>query len=107
MANYNASSVGVPYIRVPEVSISYTTDFKVNVVAHQDEAVKLADGSIRVLQRINPITFTIDLVTQGSESSPLVNPSDGSNLGASVTNNQIMLSILAAIRAKQLEQNTQ
>jgi hypothetical protein len=106
MANYNASSVGVPYIRVPEVSISYTTDFKVNVVAHQDEAVKLADGSVRVLQRMNPITFTIDLVTQGSETFPLVNPSDGSSLGASVTNTQIMLSILAAIRAKQLEQNT-
>jgi hypothetical protein len=105
MFNYDSSSVGVPYVRVSNMHISYTTDSLCCVNASQELSVKLADGSIAIIEQLTPISFTIDLKTQGSEAFGLVHPTTGTPLGQSVTNNQIMLSILAALRAKQIEQN--
>lgn len=105
-ANYDASQVGVPYIRIPEIGIVYTVDGKALVTAHQDLAVKLADNTLAVIKQLPIITFTIDLATQGNDTVPLVSPSTGAALGSTVSNNMIMLSILAALRVTQLEQNS-
>ena len=106
VANYDASQVGVPYIRIPEVGIVYTVEGKAIVTAFQDLAVKLLDNSLVVIKQLPPLSFTIDLATQGSDTVPLVSPATGEALGPTVSNNMIMLSILAALRVAQLAQNS-
>ena len=102
-ANYDASVVGVPYVRGTQVVINWpdaTGGLPVATVS-QSTAVKLADGTVRNLDVLSPIVYELDFVNHGNDPIPLVNPTDGSSLGANTTLNNTMLQILAVIRYAQ------
>ncbi len=101
--NYDASQVGVPFVRAYRVDISYPDNGVLpSVVIEQALAVKLADGTVRRLENLNPINISIDLANDGNDPIPLVNPENGAALGANTSLNQTFLAILAVIRSKQL-----
>lgn len=101
--NYNASQVGVPYVRAYNIRIAYPDNGALpSVVIEQGLAVKLADGTVRKLDDLSPINVSIDLANDGNDPIPLVSPEDGSALGADTSLNQTFLAILAVVRAKQL-----
>jgi hypothetical protein len=106
MPNYDASQVGEPYVRVPHIHIDYPEPLTATVRINEVEAVKLADGSVRTLAQLGDMAFTIrpqDMAT----SLQLVHPDTGVPIpGATMTYQQIMLGLLAAIRAKQIERDT-
>ena len=104
--NYDASQVGVPYVRASRVLIDYPDkNATPRAVIEQVLVVKLADGTIRELEDLNSISITMDLVAHGSDPIPLVSPVNGATLGANTTLNTVMVQILAVIRASQLVQN--
>jgi hypothetical protein len=105
MFNYNSTQVGVPYVRVSEFNVAYDLHFVATLTAKQDEAVKLADGTIRVIGELPTISFTVDMKTDGAITYPCVDPITGTALGFNASNNQLMLFVLAAIRSQQLAQN--
>lgn len=101
--NYDASQVGVPYVRAYNIRIAYPDNGAMpSVVIEQGFAVKLADGTVRKLEDIAPINISIDLLNDGDKPIPLVNPENGAPLGADTSLNQTFLAILAVVRAKQL-----
>ena len=102
-ANYDSSAVGVPYVRVPQLSIDYTSNAFPKVTVQQSLAVKLADGSIRELEPVPEIIATFDMATDGAKPIPLVDPTTGAPLGMNTTLQQVMLSILAVVRKEQLK----
>lgn len=102
-ANYDASVVGVPYIRGTQVVINWPDQGGMPVgQITQCMAVKLADGTVRNLETIPPLTITLDLTNHGTDAIPLVNPSNGAPLGANTTLNTAMLNVLAVIRQAQI-----
>lgn len=104
--NYDASQVGVPYVRVNKITIDYPDNGGM-IQAHIDQtlAVKLADNSVRELQEINSFVINIDLATEGSAAIPIIDPSSGANLGVNTNLNNVMVQILAVIRKHQLLHN--
>ena len=107
MANYNASTVGVPYVRVNNININYLPDMKAHVTFNQVMAVELADGSVVELGStpIPNATFALDMVSEINNSYPLVDNVTGANLGASMTLGQVLVGVLAIIRQNQLTIN--
>jgi hypothetical protein len=104
--NYDASQVGVPYVRASRVLIDYLDNGRLPVaVIEQALVVKLADGNIRELEKINSIKVDLDFAGHGTDPVALVNPSNGAPLGANTNLNTIMVQMLAFIRAKQVELN--
>ena len=100
--NYNASQVGVPYVRANRIVINYPpAPESPNVVIEQSLAVKLANGSVRKLEDMAPINVTLDMLNDATVLVPLVSPEDGSSLGANTTLQGTMLSILALVRQYQ------
>lgn len=103
--NYDASQVGVPFIRAYGIRIDYPDNGQQpNVVVEQAMAVKLADGTIRKLDDLDPLNIAIDMVNEGTVPIPLVNPEDNTPLGANTTLQGTFLSILAIIRRAQVTQ---
>lgn len=101
--NYDASQVGVPYVRANKIVIDYPeAPAMPSVVIEQALAVKLADGSVRTLETLAPLNISLDMLNDGNLPIPLVSPEDGSALGANTSLNQTMLAILAVVRSKQL-----
>lgn len=101
--NYNASQVGVPFVRAYNIRIAYPDNgILPSVVIEQALAVKLADGTIRKIEDLAPINASIDLANDGNDPIPLVSPEDGSALGANTSLNQTFLAVLAVVRSKQL-----
>lgn len=103
MANYDSSTVGVPYVRAHRIVIHYpipSTGAPPSAEIEQSEAVKLADGTSRFLSNIFTLNATFDLTDQ--TPIPLVDPTTGVALGPTVTVGQVMLSILAVVRKHQL-----
>lgn len=101
--NYDASQVGVPFLRAYDIRISYPDNGQQPVVVvEQAMAVKLADGTIRKLEEVTPLNITIDLAGEGTVPIPLVSPDTGSPLGANTTLQGTFLSILAIIRKNQI-----
>lgn len=104
MPNYDASKVGVPYVRAHRIVINYPDGGKLSTATiEQSEAVKLADGTVRALANLPPIEASFDLAAHGADAIPLVSPEDASPLGADTSLNMVMLGILAVVRAEQLK----
>lgn len=98
--NYDSSAVGAPFVRVKDIRISYPQPNVAQVVCTEEDAVVLTDGTVRSLGERGYLTF--DLGPQDMAAMvPLVHPATGAELGQSVAHQQVMLGILAAIRAKQ------
>lgn len=105
--NYNASQVGVPYVRASKITISWPDNGGTpSAIVDQTLAVKLADNSVRELEAIKTLTIELDFVNHGADSIPLVDPNTGNPLGANTDLNHVMLHVLAAIRAQQIVMNT-
>lgn len=101
--NYDASQVGVPYVRVHRIEIDYFDGGRdPQVVARQSMAVKLADSTVRKLEDIEAMQWTVPLNESGNDPVPLVSPETGELLGADTSLNQVMLGILAVLRQKQI-----
>ena len=104
MNNYDGSKVGVPYVRVHQITIYYPDGNQLPTFsAKQSMAIKLADGTIRNLDQMPDLWAPLDF-TRGEDPVPLVNPADGSDLGASTTLNRVFLGVLAILRAEQVRQ---
>lgn len=100
--NYDSSAVGVPYVRAHRIEIFYPDNSRYpQAIISQKLAVKLADGSVRSLEELPPITVTFDMLTDGTTPIPLVDPTSGAPLGQNTTLQQVMLSILAVVRREQ------
>lgn len=107
--NYDASQVGVPFVRAHKLTIHYPeagTGQLPWATIEQSEAVKLADGSLRRIGELPFIQRSFDLAGQGNVPIPLVSPETGqplvgSNGPLTTTLNQIMLGLLAVVRMSQ------
>lgn len=100
--NYDASQVGVPYVRVNRITVNYPPAPSLpNAVIEQSLAVKLADSSVRELESLATINVTLDMVNDGSTPIPLKSPENDSSLGANTTLNEVLLGIFAVVRSKQ------
>lgn len=104
--NYDSSSIGVPYTRVRDLRITYPAPNTAHVVCTEEQAVKMADGSVRSLGDQGYLTFQIDPADMLT-AVPLVDPTSGQPLpgGPTMTYQQVMLGILAAVRAQQRERD--
>lgn len=99
--NYDSSKVGVPFVRVNDLRITYPSPSTAHVACHEEEAVTLADGSVRHLADLG--WFEFDIAPQDMDDpTPMVHPSTGAPLGADIAPQQVMLGILAVVRQRQL-----
>jgi len=99
--NYDSSAVGVPYTRVPLIEIRYPGPLTAQVRVLEAEAVQLADHSIRELGQQGQLEWTIGPGDMG-QVLQLVHPDTGADIpGATMTYQQLMLGLLAAIRHQQ------
>lgn len=102
MFNYDASQVGVPYVRVDNLVIQYPKSGLPFVTLEQTKCVKLSDGTIAQIDVMPSISFPVDLIANANTPIPIVNPANGAALGPSTTLQGTMLSILAIVRQQQL-----
>jgi len=108
--NYSSSQVGVPYVRAHKITIYYPElgQGMPWATIDQSEAVKLLDGTVvRTPRQLPFIQRSFNLVAQGNDPIPLVNPETGEpilNNGQPMTTslNQVMLGILAVVRREQI-----
>ena len=101
--NYNPSQVGVPYVRVQRLSIDYPDGGKTpTAYIEQALAVKLADGSVRVIENLGGFGVTLDF-TQGDAPIPMIDPDTAQPLGQDTTLHQAFLHVLAVVRSEQLK----
>lgn len=106
MPNYNSTQVGVPYVRCDKVEIYYPDDSRYpSAIISQKLAVKLADGTIRSLERLPDINITFDMLIDGNTPVPIPDPTTGQPLGMNTTLQSTMLSILGIIRKHQPPQD--
>lgn len=102
--NYDPSQIGVPYVRVGRLTIDWPDSVQGAVPTAKIEqtlAVKLADGSIRTLEKMPDVSVQLDFA-KGNDPIPLINPENGVPLGADTCLNQAMLTVLAVIRQHQI-----
>lgn len=105
--NYDASQVGVPYVRAHKITIHYPDNGQMPwAVIEQSLAVKLADGTVRKIEDIPAIQRSFDLVNDGGLPIPLVSPEAAQPLGADTSLNQVFLQILAVVRQEQTRGQT-
>lgn len=110
MNNYDASVVGVPYVRAHRITIHYPEPGQGTPWAtiDQSEAVKLLDGSaVRTPRQLGFLQRPFNLVTSGNVPIPLVSPDTGAPLTQNgqplfTTLNQVMVGILAVVRQEQI-----
>ena len=101
MRNYDASEVGNPYTRVPEIQISYAPDMSATIKCKEVLAIKTLNGDFLQLSDEGELSFNLS-GSDYSESVQIVNPATGADVpGMTVTIQQVMLSILAVIRSRQ------
>ncbi|MDE2102832.1 MAG: hypothetical protein KGL39_36650 [Patescibacteria group bacterium] len=103
-ANYDASKVGVPYVRVTGLNIVYPDGAggQPSAQVFQAEAVVLADGTSRTLRQLDTLNITLDFASHGNDPVPIVDPTSGAALGVNTTMNQTFASVLAIIRQVQI-----
>lgn len=100
--NYDASQVGVPYVRAYRIEILYPDGGqRPRAVIEQSLAVKLADGTVRQLEDIPPIQAEFDMMADGLTPIPLIDPSTAAPLGVDTNLRNVMLAILAVVRKQQ------
>lgn len=106
-SNYDASQVGVPYVRVNQLIINWPDALgglpSVNI--QQCNAVLLADGTVRDLNGLSPIMSQLDFVNNGNTAVSVVDPSTGVATGSNTTLNITFAQVLAIIRQLQLANN--
>ena len=100
--NYDASKVGVPYVRANRLTIYYPTDANPSVGIAQSLAVKLADGSVREIETMPELVAEFDFKAHAKDPLPLVNPENGEPLGSDTNLQQVFLGILSVVRNIQL-----
>lgn len=99
--NYNSTDIGDPYVRVPLVEIKYPAPGVANIRIIEDLAIKAKDGSIKHLETLGQLEWSITPSDMG-KSLQLVHPDTGDAIpGATMTYQQLMLGLLAAIRYQQ------
>jgi len=106
MHNYDSTEIGTPFVRVRDLRITYPAANTATIVCTEEEAVRLAGGAIRSLGDIG--LFSFDVMPQDMQMMvPLVDPATGQALpgNPSMSYLQIMLGILAAVRAQQLSRD--
>jgi len=106
--NYDASQVGVEYVRVPAFTVDYPTPGNARVEAQEVLAIKTAGGAIKVTERFStPLAFRIQ-EHQMTETFPLINPETGAALpgNPTMTYGQLMVGITSAIRKAQIARDT-
>lgn len=97
---FNNTIVGQPYKRINSIKIDYPAPLTQSVSFAEQEFVPLADGSRRPIGSENIIDFTVSQ-SQLDAVVPLTDINTGEPLGIEMSYGQIMLGILAAIRAHQ------
>lgn len=106
MYNYDASKVGVPYVRVSKVTIVYPDNSgQPYAQIEQSSAVKLENGEIRDFEKLGTISVPVDMRNKALEMFPMVNVNTGENMGVETNLKTVMLHVLAAIRNFQLQEN--
>lgn len=103
MNHYDSTQVGVPFVRVRDLRITYPAANTASIVCTEEEAVRLTGDAIRSFGDIGSLTFNV-LPQHMQMLVPLVDPATGQALpgNPSMSYLQIMLGILAAVRAQQL-----
>jgi len=97
---FNNTIVGQPYKRINSIKIDYPAPLTAAVSFAEQEFVPLADGSHRPIGSENIINFMVSQ-SQLDDVVPLTDINTGEPLGIDMSYRQIMLGILAAIRAHQ------
>lgn len=106
MNNYDASQVGVPYVRAHRLTINWPDNGQMpTAVIEQSLGVKLLDGAVRELERLPALDVALDFAN-GNVPIPLVSPEDASPLGMDTTLNQAFVAVLAVIRQAQIKAET-
>jgi len=104
--NYDASQVGVPFVRAHRIEIDYPDSTGIpEATIYQSLAVVLADGSTRSIQPLAPMLLKLNLKANGDDPIPLVSPVTAAPLGADTSLNKTFLSILAIVRQAQIAAN--
>ncbi len=99
--NYDPSQVGVPYVRTPEIVITYPDRGMAPFVVIKDRwAVLAVDGTVHHLaQALDPLTSTLDLEGAGADEIPLIDPATGAEIpGQTTTLGHGFMAILAITR---------
>lgn len=102
--NYRADQIGHPFTRVRDIRIQYQESGDAIVACTEQEAVRLADGSVRSLGDQGIFEFTIKADQMG-EKVPVVNPATGEPVGQDVALQSVMLGIASVIRSRQLQRD--
>lgn len=97
---FDNTVIGQPFVRTNRIVIDYPAPNTAEVTTTNQEFVRLLDGSYVALGSESTATFTVDPDEMG-KSVALSDPNTGEPLGSDMTYGQIMLGILAAIRAHQ------
>lgn len=97
MANYDATKIGVPFTRLSRLFIAIRPDGSISLNIEQDEAVKLADSTIRALGNLPATQVTFDAKTD-TEPFPLFDANTGAQMGE--TNLASVLLALVALARK-------
>jgi hypothetical protein len=107
--NYDASQIGVPFVRASRIIIDYPDAGQLpSAAVEQTEAVKLADETVRKLRDLPVLSFACDLVGDATTPIPLVHPDTGEVIpGQFTTLQQAFMVILAVIRKHQLLADSQ
>jgi hypothetical protein len=99
MRNYDTTT-GTPYPRVPKIEIEYSESGVPRVEYMECMAILDSDGIVRHLD--GPLTRNVLDLAGISEPVQVVNPTTGEPiLGQTATVQQIMLALLAFLRADQ------
>src|ERR1017187_5507349 len=97
--NYDSTLVGVPYVRCNSIIIQYTIGVLPVVTVNQEKAVKLADGSISILEEpVQSFTFELDLINNATTTIPMINPDSGSLLGVNTNLQDTLIDMASIIR---------
>ena len=107
MTNYNPSVPGTPYVRVNQLILDWPDALGgiPTATVFQCNAVVLTDGTVRHLDSLPQFQISLDLANHGNDPIPLIDPVNGTNLGANTTLNQAFMAILAVLRQAQIANN--
>ena len=101
--NYTVA-LGKPFVRVSQIIIDYPAPNTAQVRMNEELAVLTDTGVVEKIRDLGDTRFTInpgDMAT----ALPLVHPATAQPLGPSMTYEQLMLGLLAAVRKNQLERD--
>ena len=106
MANYNASQVGVLFVDITGVNITFpdVDGFNPSITINQAECVKMLDGTTRYFKDMSPIQTILDIAGNGNTVVPLVDLTTGLPTGENTTINQMVEHLISVIRSIQIAQ---